>query len=353
MIDPERTDTSGESWPHPFFDSRNTGTNLYATPIKEQPSVSSLFNLHTGVSALVTSREITVAASNETVALNEDGIRWEISSDAGGQTAASIANGVVYVSSDGAITAVDLDTGEEYWTISHGTSYSTYPIIDGSRLYVVASSVPSIRVYDALDGTVHWTHNPPVGLSGIAVHDESVFGAGFSSDADGMIVRVDPGGEEEWTTPVAAPITVPPAILDETLFIGLRNGNVMAINVHTGHVEWEISVLDSLGGVLQTPLTITNRVVCVPANNGSVSYGLDRETGEILWSVQTGTTLAPAVSDGDLVYFLGSNGITAVDSRDGGTYWRVDQSISTRWAAFAGEELYFGGLDGTVYRVSN
>jgi outer membrane protein assembly factor BamB len=85
--------------------------------------------------------------------------------------------------------------------------------------------------------------------------------------------------------------------------MGFPDGRVTALNVATGAVVWSVRLPGApyLGGVLSPP-AVSGDTVYVGSNNGRL-YGLDRATGEEVWSYEIGSWVAsgPAISGNALV----------------------------------------------------
>ncbi|MFQ3235480.1 MAG: outer membrane protein assembly factor BamB [Paraglaciecola sp.] len=81
-----------------------------------------------------------------------------------------------------------------------------------------------------------------------------------------------------WSSGVAAKISGGLSVAYETLFFGTENGEVFALDVHTGEQKWSVKVK---GEVLAEP-AIDEGVVVINTGSG-LMFGLDAETGTELW----------------------------------------------------------------------
>lgn len=118
-----------------------------------------------------------------------------------------------------------------------------------------------------------------------------------------------------------------PVVAGGTMFTANVDGNLVAVDVPSGTVEW---VYEASGGVQIAPAVGDSRVFLGTGDGDMVA--LNRETGEIDWSKGAGGSVsAPALSEGT-VYF-GQSGenvaeIMSFDARSGDIRWQTDVSTT-------------------------
>ncbi len=134
-------------------------------------------------------------------------------------------------------------------------------------------------------------------------------------------------------------------------------------------VRWEVSP-DGLGSMTTSPLILGNTVY-VSDQNGAV-FALDRDSGDVRWKSEgTGFNIGPfgvAVGDGRLYALHASDGVVALDLKDGTELWtrKVTPNRSTgvdiQPQVFGGQVLvssvpvstggiYAGGDHGVIYAL--
>lgn len=113
----------------------------------------------------------------------EDGSRrWTYAVDGGIDAAPAVAHDTVYLpaSSGGALHAVDLDSRSESWAVKRETArenYWTAPQVADGRVY--ASNIGGITAFDAADGAVEWDlRRNLISRNGLTVADGTVYTAG-------------------------------------------------------------------------------------------------------------------------------------------------------------------------------
>lgn len=138
----------------------------------------------------------------------------------------------------------------------------------------------------------------------------------------------------------------PPTVVDDTMYVGLRDGSVLAVAT-TGGIRWR----QALGGstadeddiaVHRTPAVGSGTVYA--GTSAGTFHALDAATGEPRWTRSLDSSLwgAPVVGDGR-VYVPEEYAVKAFGT-DGG---------ETEWTLFGGEDGYVVGspalADGTLY----
>jgi outer membrane protein assembly factor BamB len=97
-----------------------------------------------------------------------------------------------------------------------------------------------------------------------------------------------------WEHEVTGPVDSSPAVAGDLVFVGLRDGRLLALDRANGKTQWEFSA-DNL--IYSSP-TVYRGVAYIGSGDGRV-YALDAMTGEERWSYATGAGVssAPAVHD--------------------------------------------------------
>ncbi|SPD76427.1 exported hypothetical protein [uncultured Desulfobacterium sp.] len=122
-------------------------------------------------------------------------------------------------------------------------------------------------------------------------------------------------------------VEMEPTVVEDTVFIGIMNGKLYALEKETGATKW---VFTASGPITDTPaLSYHNdqlRIVfgCL---DGKI-YCLDARLGNILWTFQTGAPIMSTACVYDNTVFIGSLDRTfyALNFSDGGQIWRAETS---------------------------
>lgn len=211
-----------------------------------------------------------------------------------GSTEPVAADGVAYTPSD-PIRALDPAAGEELWT-AQGEEWTAPVVLDG--------------IAYSLGVTVH-------GPNRLALYRART----------GRLFR---------TIELPGRPRTPPAFSNdrETLFLGLDDERVCAVDIDAADVKWT----RSLFGAVRRPLAVNLHSIFV-VTEGQRLYCLGTD-GSAFWQAPTETveTVAPVVGD-ERVYLAGWDRIAALERRSGDVVWEDDRGVHER-LAFDGERLY-------------
>ncbi|MHB9288376.1 PQQ-binding-like beta-propeller repeat protein [Halobacteriales archaeon Cl-PHB] len=290
--------------------------------------------------------------------------------------APSVANGLVYVSSDGApndrrddppaeyggVFALDAETGEIVWARNRSTlrGISESVVVD-DRVYVATDPADpgthpnQVVALNATTGETVWNASVDHRVVGLTASDTAlVVRATDSGDGDAryLAARDRATGEQRWAKTFDAPEdphtrdadwvdNTHVAVTDGTAYLTVDRHAVYALDVADGSVTWNAS--------LDSPRTgsDTDYVSAPAVRNGSVyvssvdrTYGPENETlgvvyrldaasGETAWQVETGAVVgSPAVANGtayvpvdDQGEYPSATGVVAMNARDGDRRW--------------------------------
>ncbi len=269
----------------------------------------------------------------------------------------TLANDQIFVpTSQGRLYSLDASMGSINWTATIVDEAATQaaiqsisrPAVEGDVVSVYSSASNSVVALDANTGEQRWAlqvNDPPVlgtpvaGIEVILESAPSVIGpaiangrvfvsiGSYSGDAAQSLMAIDLAtGTELWTTQLGSiDITDPnrqrgvsqPYVTADAVIvsIGGSDGNsLIAISPETGEQVWEHRLSDGQS----SQMSIVEETGYVARNDGTLS-GIDLQTGDELWSVDTGGALhaAPYVVDGMLyqaaddgqLYALGEGGM--------------------------------------------
>ncbi len=153
--------------------------------------------------------------------------------------------------------------------------------------------------------------------------------------------------EELWTTILPASPAVPPLHAGDRVYVPLRDGQIVAVAVLDGEVEWE--AMQTISGV--------------PTVGGGLFYAatpnslraLSLETGALVWQVPLPSRLsAPLVwNNGWLIAALESQALLAVAAETGATIWnRALGGVAHVRPALAADRMYVSLDNGGLLALS-
>jgi outer membrane protein assembly factor BamB len=204
-------------------------------------------------------------------------------------TAAPTAvNGVVYISAEDTLIAVDETDGSLLWEANVEGGGNSSPTVSPDGVFV--SYATQVYKFDPLIGTPLWHYRGP--LEG--------FGGATTAYANGQLFVRDantttPPGEifdaETGKQLAAFSATATPAFSATTGFF-LNSGTLNAVDQTTQQTLWTFS---GDGGLISAPIVI-DAVVVIGSSSGTV-YALDTATGNVIWSGSAGAAIS--TNEGD------------------------------------------------------
>jgi outer membrane protein assembly factor BamB len=291
-------------------------------------------------------------------------VLWQVSLGAksGEGFAPAITDTAVYAAGpDGTLAAFDPRSGAQRWRLNTGKRNAAGPGGD-ARMVVLGTARGEVLAYDR-DGKPLWegrvsseVSSPPRIAGDIVIvwsGDGRIFGL---SAADGsrrwvyqraqppLVVRNAAGGVVE----------------RNVLFAGTAGGRLLAIDVATGNVRWEVNVatpkgateLERIADVTSLPV-VDQRQVCAVAFQGRLAC-FDVQRGVLTWSRDV-SSLGGMVADEQYYYVTDDKGaIHALDKSTGASAWTQDKLAGRRPSGPQRVGAHLGVVDaeGRVYLLS-
>jgi len=251
---------------------------------------------------------------------------------------------VVFAQADGTITAVSLSNGELIWQHNPQTGGAAETVMEGVAIgdgrVFFARSDGRLLALSASNGAVLWTYESTMGLRSApifsngfvflgefggrfsalnpqtgervwgggaggaintpATHDGHVFFSSWDGSVNSVLIR---GVIPQWNTNVGVPVSTPPAIGGDRLFVGTADGNVVALSRANGDILWRFDTAE--GTVVGTPV-VADGLVFVASGMGNI-FALDAASGAVrsTFSTEAHINGSPAFAGG--ILFLGSS----------------------------------------------
>jgi outer membrane protein assembly factor BamB len=243
-------------------------------------------------------------------------VKWAFKAGGAIVTSPAVFDGVVYIASlDGHLYAIDQETGKEKWNFKSSRPIASSPAVDRGTLYFV-SSVGALVALDVATGKPKW-----------------VFAAEHERKFEAKGLHGYPPASQ--TIPDAWDIfTSSPAVAGGKVFFGSGDGNVYAVDVETGLLQWK----HGTGDVVHASPAVAGNTVYIGSWD-SYLYALDADTGETKWSFKSGEDAAthnqvgfqssPAVVDGTVYVGCRDAHVYAIDAATGRKKW--DYPTSKSW----------------------
>jgi outer membrane protein assembly factor BamB len=353
---------------------------LYALAIASAPLAAADWPLHRG--------NPTQTGVSEDKLPDKLTVLWEFKAKNSVESAAVIADGVVYFgSSDKFLYAVDLKTGQPKWKTQLGIITAS-PGVNGDRVYI-GDADGKFYCLERATGKVLWTfddneqtgqitaapnfdgdnvliptHNStlycldktgkklwdfriegPI-YGGVAVTDGKTFLAGCDSLMHVLDVKT---GMEQGSVDLKGQSGAASAVLDGHLYVGTMSNQVLSVNLKTLRIDWEFEA-PKRKQPFYASAAVDKDLVVIGSRDDKV-WAIDRKTGKRKWDFLTENKVdGSAVIVGDRIivgsydkklYVLDRKGQKVAD-------FELDGAIMGS-PAVAGDCVVIGTEKGTVY----
>jgi eukaryotic-like serine/threonine-protein kinase len=224
-----------------------------------------------------------------------------------------VVDGMVYVSSDSDLYALNAKTGNLRWKFTPAKEdfIDSYPAVANGVVYLGTDN-NGLYALSSKTGAVLWNYT----------------------------------SVNEWAST--------PLVADGLVFLGDREGYFYALNAHSGILAWK-SRLGS--GNISSPASFANGVVYVAGGDGNLD-ALNAKTGAKLWTFTNGYfySASPTVADG--VVYLGSNlvgypnKLFAVNASTGEQLWSYSTSDVVQSSPAVADGVVYFSSEATLYALN-
>lgn len=345
--DPTPLTDGTTAWPGEGFDGANAGFNPDAELLEATPDTTPITSEGSGIEtsvgggvAVVDDRCYFGSGSDVVCYATTGQRRWAYEADtaAGVRSVPSLAEDVVYVTSDNGTYALDAEDGDELWTTDAYVRWGS-SVLTGEHLYALDGGVVAL---DPETGATAWEADPPRPRA-LAVAGGTVYTTSTSDDGGAAAVA---DGEVVWTREDVTDCFEPPVVAGDLVLTSSREGRLAALDREDGSTVWTHD-RDTTG---TTQPAVAHGRVYLPRETRSRTVCLDLESGEPLWTLETDFYSDQPVAVADGVYFGTPNeGLFAVEP-DGTVRWHDPELRTDGRMAAVGETLYavaFGGPFGS------
>ena len=231
------------------------------------------------------------------------------------------------------------------------------PILVGDSLYA-ASAEGRVMSVDPESGRVRWKQDLDLALSGgVGHHGNSV----FVGASEGLVMRLDAAsGSEIWRAPVSGEVLSAPQGDGRYVVAQTYDGKLMGFDSETGEVRWtytsDVPVLTLRG--TGTPMILGDNAIAGFADGKVVAINL--RSGNVAWEVRVAIPQgrseierivdidgSMAVQSNELYVASYQGRLAAIDTRSGRRLWQRNvSSVSGVGVGFG--NVYVADDDGTV-----
>lgn len=246
-----------------------------------------------------------------------------------GLVPASDGQAVYAAGRDGAVYAFALRNGDHLWTARTDLPLGGGPAV-GNGMVIVAATDGSVVALGAANGKPLWHTN---------VNGEILTAPAVSAEAvvvrttDGRLIALSPDdGHKLWSVLREEPRlslrgACPPVIAGNTVFDGLDNGQLLALNLTDGSQRWVTPVATPGGGSelaalvdIDGPLALDGSDVYAVAYQGQIA-DLSRDGGQVLWSREMSSYTGVSVDSRHVYVSDVHSEVWALDRTSGAPLW--------------------------------
>lgn len=272
----------------------------------------------------------------------------------------AVVDGLVFAEgSGGHLYAIDAETGEERWRRNWNLDANlTQPSVENDTLYI--DNPHSAMAVSISDGSVEWTRDEGFGFTTtFTVGDEAVFTAEHGPENHTLYALDKDTGETLWN--LSGP-SFTSAYSNGTVYTTSaadKDNNaaapkLFAVDARLGTFNWKTEIPTETHHF--SPPAVAEETVYIGARDGSL-YAYDAQDGRELWTYKTtGNTVvgSPVVADGH-VYFstAGNQLVNCVTADDGIRKWTMPIDGSPLSPVVLDEAVFVGDRSGRVHALSN
>ncbi len=281
--------------------------------------------------------------------------------DEGGQhlTPAVDAEQVYTADPEGRVSAAGLSDGKRRWSTNLNTAISG-GVGAGEGLVLVGTSKGVVHALDARDGTNLWNSRvssevltPPVTAKGMVV----------ARAGDGRIYGLSAvDGAPQWSFRRSVPSLSlrgagTPSLYKQVVVLGFASGKIVAAEVATGRIIWDVNVtqprgrneVERLVDIDARPV-LAGSVIYVAAYQGRVT-ALALGSRRILWARDVSTYNDLSVDETNLYVTDEHDTVFALDRLTGTTVWKQESLTRRRLSppTAKGDYVFVGDKEGYLH----
>ncbi len=279
--------------------------------------------------------------------------RWEYNALGGITASPLVRDSVVLVTTlHGELQAVNVSNGRRIGYVVLESAVAGTPAWDGVHAYVpLANAEESLVCLSMTRAQKVWGVSlGPIESSPLLFKDRL-----YVTTLDGIVYSVKKeDGMEVWkfeSAPKAArkPIRSSPATDGRVLVFGSDEGTIFGLDIETGRLLWKYAV----GASIFASTIIQDGKAIVGSLDG-VLHAVDVISGKLSWTYETGSKIyGGAAANAEKIFVGSADGVLhAVDAHMGNVVWRFQtKSVINSAPLVAGAFVYFGSLDRTLYAL--
>lgn len=246
-------------------------------------------------------------------------------------------NSIYSASDNGLVSALNFSNGKEIWSHKIGLNITAGPVVIDNQLIVTAKQfVVSLNI---ATGEELWRQSVSSEVVSVPSGEGQIV---VVNALDGSVSALNSkNGEILWRVNHSVPALTlrtksAPAVSQDKVLVGLSSGRLVALNLYSGMIEWEYTLVTSRGrSELQRMVDISADPVIIGNTAYVIAYqgklaALDLETGRLNWERNISAHENMVYDETALYITDDEHNLWAIDRQSGVTLWKQNQ-LATRY----------------------
>lgn len=186
-------------------------------------------------------------------------------------------NVLVLPSMDHKVYGVDIQSGEEIWTLDAGGALVGNPTPGESSLIYVGTLNQEVLAISSANGRLAWSYSAPGWVWGTPTYFD---GQLFVGDLEGTVIALDGAtGQELWSMDTEGAITGGPLVVNDHIYVVNENGQVISFTLD-GTIQWTKKIEAKLYG---SPVAARDLLLIGVGTTDALVTALDAN-GDTVWT---------------------------------------------------------------------
>ncbi len=250
-----------------------------------------------------------------------------------------VSQGTIFAADhNGKVVALDSKSGKKIWVSNTGKKYTSGPTLMDKTL-LLSTSDAKVVALDATTGHQLWESKV---TSEVLASPSGKDGIVLVHAIDGSVSALDGrSGEKLWFVDQSTPsltlrYSSTPAIVGDKALVGFSSGKLLAMNLHTGLIEWDRTIalahgrseLQRMVDISADPIVVDDTVYVITYQGKLAAVNIS--SGNLLWDREISSYQNMAVA-GDLLFVTDNeHALWAIDRKTGTTQWK-QTSLAERY----------------------
>lgn len=275
----------------------------------------------------------------------------------------AITMDVIYAADhSGKVVALNRQNGKKIYSNSLGYKFIAGPsVVD--NLLLLATQDAKVIALDKATGHLAWEAKTATEVLATPTGKQDLI---FVHAIDGSVSALNAkNGEPIWHVEQSTPsltlrFNSAPVVAQDKVLVGLSSGKLIALNIHSGLIEWERTIsipkgrseLQRMVDISADPI-LSNDTIYVITYQGKLA-AVNIPTGDLVWERDVSSYHNMAMRQNTLFVTDNEHNLWAIDSQSGSTLWKQNV-LAKRYItgpAVVGDVIVVGDRGGYLHFLS-